>query len=77
MTDTPLRRAGRSLIQLIAGGGLTGLVAALVGGLSPTWAGLLVAASTVLVSWAQNYAEDKGVIPPVLGTKDSSGTETQ
>jgi hypothetical protein len=69
MTDSPLRRAGRSLIQLIAGGGLTALVAVVADGLSATWAGVLVMGSSVLVAWAQNFAEDAGWIPPVLGTK--------
>lgn len=72
MTDSPLRRAGRSLIQLIAGGGLTAVVDVLAGGLSATWAGVLIMSSSALVAWAQNFAEDAGWIPPVLGTKTST-----
>ena len=71
MKDSPLRRAFRGLIQLIAGGGLTALVAVLSDGLSTQAATTLLAVSTFIASWAQNVAEDAGWIKPILGTKET------
>ncbi len=70
MTDSPVRRAGRAAIQLIASGGLTGLIAALANGLSAYWAAVVLAIGTITITWAQNLLEDNGTIPVILGTKE-------
>lgn len=73
-------RVLRSVLQLVAGGGLAALVAAVANGLSPTAAAALSLASALLVIVAQNFAEAKGVIPPLLKPKvvgevvDKAGT---
>lgn len=64
-----LRRAGRTLLQFIAAGGLTALVAALVDGLDVKSATLALAGFQALVGYIQNLLEDKGAIPAILGTK--------
>lgn len=63
---SPIERAIRSLIQLIAAGGLTALVNTLAGGLSPSVATIVLMVWGVVVSWAQNALEDAGTIPKVL-----------
>ncbi len=67
---TPVQRALRTVLQLIAAGGLTALVNTLAGGLSPSVAALILMAWGVVVSFAQNYLEDKGAVPAIL--KDSA-----
>jgi len=63
-----LRKAGRTLLQLIAGGALTALVAALTNGLSPDVEGVVMAAWTVLVAFLHNYGETAGIVPAILPT---------
>jgi polysaccharide pyruvyl transferase WcaK-like protein len=63
-----LKKAARSILQLVAGGALTALVAALAHGLSPDVEAVVMAAWTVLVALLQNTAETKGIIPVVLPT---------
>lgn len=63
-----LRKAGRTVVQLAAGGALTALVAAVADGLSPGTAAVVMAAWTVLVTALQNGAETRGVIPVILPT---------
>jgi hypothetical protein len=75
MSDA-LRRAGRTLLQLIAAGGLTALIAALVDGLDTKAATLTLAGWTVFVTYVQNLLEDKGTLHPVLGTKPDTATTT-
>lgn len=60
------KRMVRTAVQLIAGGGLTGVVAALSAGLSPSETATVMAVMTVLVTFCQNYAEDAGWLKPVL-----------
>lgn len=73
-------RVARSLIQFLAGGGITVLVGLLANGLGPVAAAALLAFNTLAVTVAQNFAEQKGVIPAVLKPKpvgelvDSAGT---
>lgn len=66
MTDT-VRRVVRSLLQFVAGGGLTALVAAATDGLAPETATILTIAFGTLVSALQNVLEDKGVITDTRG----------
>lgn len=61
------RKGLRTLLQLVAAGGLTALVEA-VGDLSGTWKAVVLAAWTAAVAAAQNYLEAAGTIPTVLPT---------
>lgn len=63
-----IRKAIRTLLQLAAGGGLTALISALSGGLAPATQGVVMAAWTALVAFAQNTAESAGKIPTLLPT---------
>lgn len=68
-----LRRAIRTLLQLIASGGLTALVDSFAGGLSPESATLLLMINTVLVTFLQNYLEDNTSFPAILKAPASPG----
>lgn len=59
-------RIGRSVIQLIAGGGITTLVGLLANGLGPVAAAAVLAVSALAVITCQNLLEDAGKIPAVL-----------
>lgn len=61
-----LRKGFRTLIQTIAGGGLTALVTVLAGGLSPQASVLLMAVFTAIAALAQNGLETAGKIPTLL-----------
>lgn len=68
------RKAIRTLLQLIVSGGLTALVQA-VADLAPVWAPVVLAAWTVVVTYAQNLLESGGRVatilpsPPVPGVR--------
>lgn len=73
MTD-PIRRAIRTLLQFIAGGGLGTFVTEVVADITDArLQALVLAASVMLVSWAQNELEDRGAIPGVLKAPPSAG----
>lgn len=68
-----LRKALRTLLQVIASGGLTALVSAIAGGVAPATAAIVLAGWTVVVTYVQNALEGTGSIPtllpsPVAGT---------
>lgn len=63
-----LRKGFRTLIQTIAGGGMTAVVTVLAGGLSPQASVLLMAVFTAVTALAQNYLETGGKIPTLLPT---------
>jgi hypothetical protein len=65
MTQT-MKRVIRTMVQLVAGGGLTSLVATLSAGLSQQETAVMMAAMTLLVTFCQNYAEDAGWVKPML-----------
>lgn len=65
-----LRRTARTLLQFVAAGGLTALVAALADGLDPVVTALVLAGGQALVAWAQNTLEELNVIPVLLPTTD-------
>lgn len=69
------RRAIRTLVQLIAGGGLAALTQQLAGDVPAAYVPYLMIGYTTAVSLAQNYAEDQGWIPAVLKAKASDGAE--
>jgi len=60
------RKAIRTLLQLIASGGLTALVAAVADGLAAATATIVLAAWTVVVTYVQNALEDNCTIPTLL-----------
>jgi hypothetical protein len=53
-------------MQLVAGGGLTSLIAALSATMSAQETAVVMAASTLVVTFCQNYAEDAGWVKPML-----------
>lgn len=59
-------RVVRTAIQLIAGGGLTGIIAALTTGLTQQETAVVLAISTLVVTFCQNFAEDAGWVRPML-----------
>ena len=64
-----LRRGVRTLLQTVAGGGLTALVTLIADGLSPAVSGALIAVFGALVALAQNYLEAAGRVPVLLPTR--------
>lgn len=62
------KKAGRTILQLAAGGALTALVSALAGGLDPGTQAVVMAAWTALMAALQNAGEARGVIPVLLPT---------
>ena len=62
------RKAARTLLQLVASGGLTALVNQFGDGLSTNQKGLVAVAWMLVVTFAQNYAETVGAIPALLPT---------
>lgn len=75
MTRT-LSRAGRTLVQLVAGGGLAALVAALANGLSPVVAAGVALLGTFLTTLAQNTLEAAGVVKPLFETPHTASPPT-
>lgn len=69
-----LRRAVRTLLQLIASGALLELTQQIAGDIPATYSAYVFIVYTVLVTAAQNAAEDAGAIPAVLKGKASSGS---
>lgn len=63
-----IRKGLRTLAQLAAGGALTALISAVAGGLPAATQGLVMAAWTALVAFAQNSLETAGTIPTLLPT---------
>jgi tetrahydromethanopterin S-methyltransferase subunit D len=61
-----VKRVVRTTLQLVAGGGLTGLVAALSAGLNQQETAVVMAVMTLVVTFCQNYAEEAGWVRPVL-----------
>jgi hypothetical protein len=70
----PIRRAVRTLLQLIAGGGLSALVTEVLADIDDATAKAAIALlAAFLVSWAQNELEDRGAVPALLKATASSG----
>jgi hypothetical protein len=63
-----MKKGLRTVVQVVAAGGLTALVAAVADGLSPKTAALLIGAFTALVAFSQNYLEGAGKLPVLLPT---------
>lgn len=75
-----LRKAARTLLQLVAGGALTAAVNQFADGLSANTKAYVLAAWTVVITLAQNTAETAGLIPTLLptpGVVPSVGAVTQ
>lgn len=64
-----LRKASRTLLQVIASGAMTALVAAIAGGVAPATAAIILGAWTVVVTYVQNALEGAGAIPTLLPSK--------
>lgn len=64
------RKGLRTVAQLVAGGALTALVTAIVGGMPPATQGLVMGAWVTVVAFAQNWAETAGAIPTLLPTAE-------
>ncbi len=71
--NDPARRALRTLIQLVAAGGLTWLTDQLAQDIPNEYVPYMVGAYTVLVTLCQNALEDAGKVPALLKGKASSG----
>lgn len=71
------RRAFRTLLQLLAGGGFAWLTDQLAGDLPAQVVPYVIGFYTVLVSLAQNALEDMGVVKPILKDRPSGGDDTQ
>jgi len=63
-----LRKAGRTLVRLVAAGGLTALVDLAAHGLSPEAAAAVMVVWGTVVSFLHNYLETNGTIPAFLPT---------
>lgn len=61
-----LRKATRTLLQVVASGAMTALVAAIAGGLKATTAAIVLAGWTVVVTYVQNALEGTGTIGTLL-----------
>lgn len=61
-----LRKASRTLLQVIASGAMTALVSAIAGGLEASTAAIVLAGWTVAVTYVQNALEGTGAIPTLL-----------
>lgn len=68
-----LDRLIRTVLQFIVSGGLTAIVNAVAGGLSPIWSAIVLGGLQLLVTAAQNILEDMNKIPTIL--KGSSEAE--
>lgn len=75
--QTANRRTLRTLLQLIAAGGFTGIIGAISGELSTLIGGLLSGALMLAVVWSQNRLEATGAIPTVLPTATMPGRENE
>lgn len=62
------RKAARTLLQVVASGGLTAAVDVFAGGLSPNAKVVVGAAWLILVTFAQNSLETRGTVPVLLPT---------
>ncbi len=59
-------RGLRTLLQLVAAGGLTALVNAIAEGLTPNVKAIVLAGSALVVTLAQNLLETAGKVPTVF-----------
>lgn len=62
------RKGARTVAQIAAGGALTALVTAIVGGMDPTTQGVVLGAWTAIIAGLQNWLETGGRIPTLLPT---------
>lgn len=73
MSDA-VRRPIRTLMQLIASGGLTALITQLSEDVPPSYAPYILIAFTVLISFCQNWMEDNvSQFPSILKSSASPG----
>lgn len=70
-----VRKALRTLLQLIVAGGLTGIVSHLADGLDPSSTALMLMIWQVVVTLAQNALEASGKVPTLLPSPPVSGAD--
>ncbi len=68
-----LRRAIRTLLQMVVAGAFTGLVNQFVTDIPARYAPYVLVGFTLLTSFSQNYLEDHSGLPAVLKSPPSSG----
>jgi ABC-type proline/glycine betaine transport system permease subunit len=61
-----ISRGLRTLLQLVAAGGLTALIVAIAEGLPPNVKAIVLAGSALAVTLAQNFLEAHGKLPTIL-----------
>lgn len=61
-----ISRGLRTLLQLVAAGGLTALINAIADGLAPNAKAIVLACSALVVTLAQNTLEAHGKVPTVF-----------
>lgn len=72
--NDPVRRAIRTLLQFIAGGGLGLFVTDVVATITDArLKSLILAVSVLVVTWAQNELEDRGYLPALVKAPASDG----
>ena len=69
------RRGARTLVQFVAGGGLTVLIDQLVVDIPDRYDAYVIIFSGALVAVCQNYAEDAGWIPAIGKGTPSAGKD--
>lgn len=69
LKDTATRRVARTFLQLLVAGAFTELFRQIASDVGDGYAPYVMLISTLIVVAAQNYLENQGVIPPILGTK--------
>lgn len=67
-----LARIIRTILQIGAAGGFTALITEWAKLIPPEYAPMVLAATVILVSFCQNLAEDKGVVPAFLKPADAN-----
>lgn len=67
------RKFLRTLLQAIAGGGLTAFAEAVSGGIDEPWSAILLIVNTALIAKAQNWLEDNAKVPTLLPSPTVSG----
>lgn len=61
-----LQRVGRTIIQMIAGGGMTVLIDQIATDLPTSWTAYFVIGWSIVVGAVQNIAEELGWIKPIM-----------
>lgn len=63
-----MKKALRTLLQMVAGGGLAALFTQVSADIDPRWMPYWVVGTSVFVTWAQNFGESMGWWPVLFKT---------